>query len=114
MEIVAKRIYREIENILIRNNKFPNNANRKANNISKCVQALKSYCQQHSDLHYNLIVEYYETPFTINHDQRLKQFADKYSVNISHVYLIRREILLRFLIMLQQKKLYTMPVERLD
>ena len=101
MEIVAKRIYREIENILIRNNKVPNNVNQKANNI----------CQQHSDLHYNLIVEYYETPFTINRDQKLKQFADKYSINISHVYLIRREILLRFLVMLQQKKLYTIPVE---
>lgn len=111
MEIVSKRIYREIENILIRNNKVPNNVNQKANNISKCVQALKSYCQQHSDLHYNLIVEYYETPFTINCDQKLKQFADKYSINISHVYLIRREILLRFLVMLQQKKLYTIPVE---
>jgi membrane-associated HD superfamily phosphohydrolase len=86
MEIVAKRIYREIENILIRNNKVPNNVNQKANNIFKCVQALKSYCQQHSDLHYNLIVEYYETPFTINRDQKLKQFADKYSINISHVY----------------------------
>lgn len=111
MEIVAKRIYREIENILIRNNKVPNNVNQKANNIFKCVQALKSYCQQHSDLHYNLMVEYYETPFTINRDQKLKQFADKYSINISHVYLIRREILLRFLVMLQQKKLYTIPVE---
>lgn len=111
MEIVAKRIYREIENILIRNNKVPNNVNQKANNIFKCVRALKSYCQQHSDLHYNLIVEYYETPFTINRDQKLKQFADKYSINISHVYLIRREILLRFLVMLQQKKLYTIPVE---
>lgn len=111
MEIVAKRIYREIENILIRNNKVPNNVNQKANNIFKCVQVLKSYCQQHSDLHYNLIVEYYETPFTINRDQKLKQFADKYSINISHVYLIRREILLRFLVMLQQKKLYTIPVE---
>lgn len=33
MEIVAKRIYREIENILIRNNKVPNNVNQKANNI---------------------------------------------------------------------------------
>lgn len=111
MEIVAKRIYREIENILIRNNKVPNNVNQKANNIFKCVQALKSYCQQYSDLHYNLIVEYYETPFTINRDQKLKQFADKYSINISHVYLIRREILLRFLVILQQKKLYTIPVE---
>lgn len=103
MEIVAKRIYREIENILIRNNK--------ANNILECIQELKSYCQQHSDLHYNLIVEYYETPFTINRNRKLKQFADKYSINISHVYLIRREILLRFLVMLQQKKLYTIPVE---
>lgn len=111
MEIVAKRIYRELENIIIRNNKAPNNTNVLANLTYKCVDDLKSYCQQHSDLHYNLIVEYYETPFTINRDQKLKQFADKYSINISHVYLIRREILLRFLVMLQQKKLYTIPVE---
>ena len=42
---------------LLRNNKVPNNVNQKANNIFKCVQALRLLSTTRR-LHYNLIVEY--------------------------------------------------------
>lgn len=58
-KIVAKKDLQD-ENILI-NNKVPNNVNQKANNIFKCVQALKVIVNNTMNLHYNLIVEYYDS-----------------------------------------------------
>lgn len=63
MQIVSKKTLKELENIIIRNNKAPNNTNVLANLTYKCVDDLKNYCLQNSDLHYRFLTNVLLTDF---------------------------------------------------
>ena len=54
MQIVSKKTLKELENIIIRNNKAPNNTNVLANLTYKCVDDLKNYCLQAKEKYKNL------------------------------------------------------------
>lgn len=106
MQIVSKKTLKELENIIIRNNKAPNNTNVLANLTYKCVDDLKNYCLQNSDLHYRFLMNVLLTDFAKNREEKIQEFAIANQISESHVYVIRREIILRFLVTMQNCKAY--------
>ena len=67
---------------------------------------LKNYCLQNSDLHYRFLTNVLLTDFAKNREEKIQEFAIANQISESHVYVIRREIILRFLVTMQNCKAY--------